>query len=496
MKNNKLSFVLVALLSLSGCVSQSYKDNQKESQNIGDEIQQYTAKASYEKAVSIELPPFDPSELENSSDPFWLKNRINYTVAGVSLNIVLEQLINNRPDQKQIEVFYGEEVDPNQLVSLSLKDGTIKEAFNLLTSETDYGFIYKENRVEIERFISKSFSIPVPPGETSMQMGNQGKKASDDEGAIIEGQFINTVIENENIVNKMIQNIEGILTVNVKDENGRETYIDGAVRSIDGLSMLTVTASPSKMRKVENYVNDVKAELAKQVLLDFRVLEFRSTLNDDRGADLNLVRDIGEGTLQFFTQGTSLNPVSAGYGFSFKGVNGWEGTTAFIRALEKQGTVSVESPITKLAMNNYPVQVTQNKQNPYLEDLSTTVNEGVVTTDFTRGNVPEGIDFATISNVQEEFVSVHVTGKMKSVVGQELREIGNNKIQFYTTRESDINFTGKMRYGRTYIIARVSQTKVASEKTENFGTEYIGSNAANKEHVETLILLTPRRFEQ
>ena len=52
----------------------------------------------------------------------------------------------------------------------------------------------------------------------------------------------------------------------------------------------------------ERYIDDVKSELSKQVLLDFRIVEFHSSDKNTRGVNLNLVRDIGEGTLKFFTQ--------------------------------------------------------------------------------------------------------------------------------------------------------------------------------------------------
>lgn len=496
MKNKILSCIAAAMI-LSGCVSQDFQDNTKKSREVKQQIDNKVSSLNYTKAISIDNPPFDPSELDDSSDPMWLKSRIDYEVAGLPLSVVLQQVINNRDNEKPIEIIYGAEVNPNALVSISVPDGTIKEAFNLLTSETNYGFVYKENSVDVERHISASFSIPLPPGVYSSQMGNQGRKADENEGAIVEGQFINIVIKDENIVDKVLNNIKGILSKTTKNDDGQsETFIDGSVTSIDGLSLVTVSASPSNMRKVESYIAEVKKALSKQILLDFRVLEFRSNNGNERGADLNLVRDVGEGSLQFFTQGTNLFSSSQGYGFSFKGTGKWDNTTAFIKALEKQGTVSVERPLTQLALNNIPVRVTQNKQNPYLEDLSVSVDEGVITTDFTRGTVPEGVDFASVANIQDDYATIRVAGKMQSVIGSEKRKVGDTEIQFYTTREADINFTGKMKYGRTYIISRVSQTKLESEKAKNFGTDYIGSNATQKEHVETLILLTPKRFEQ
>lgn len=490
---------MVISVLLSGCVSQTYKDRTAETKGIYEEINEKTNdKPIYDKAISINLPPYVEAAFDNVSTPDWLSERVNYSVKGAEVSKVLQQILNGRGGDEPIEIIYGENVDPRKIVSLHLPDGTIKEALNLLTADSDYGYVYSKNKVEVEQYISETFNIKVPPGTYTAQMGTQGSKGAGD-GARVEGQYINVKFENENLIEKIKTNILSILTNKETKNNGKTvSKVDGSVSAISGLSSIRVKARPSRMIKIQSYVDTIQAQLSKQVLLDYRILEFRSNSGEERGADLNLVRDIGKGSLQFFTQGTSLysSSASSGYGFSFKGVNGWDGTTAFIKALKKQGSVSLATPVSQLALNNIPVRVTQNKAIPYIYSIKSVVDEGIVSSDIERRDETAGVDLASVANIQSDYVWLRVAGSLKSIVDDKTEEVANTKLRFISTRKSDINFTGKMKYGRTYIISRVSQTQITSGITENFGTHLIGSNSAEKENVETLILLTPRRFEQ
>jgi hypothetical protein len=496
--NKKIILSLLGAAFLSGCVSQTYKDNTAETNQTIAEINERQNEITYDKAISVDLPPYIEAAFDDVTEPNWLGDRISYSVRGAKVSDVLQQILNGGGDKKPIEIIYGENVDPNKLVSLHLANGTIKEALNLLTTSSNYGYVYGKDRVEVERYISKTFSIKVPPGVYTAQMGSQGTKG-DGEGAQVKGQFINIKFESEDLVTKITSSITSILTdQEIKNDGTTVSKVDGSVSAISGLSSIRVKATPSRMIKIIEYIDGLQQKLSQQVLLDYRILEFRSATGEERGVDLNLVRDIGDGSLQFFTQGTSLysNSSTTGYGFSFKGVNGWDGTTAFIKALKKQGNVSVTTPVTQLALNNIPVRVTQNKEVPYIYSIKSNVDDGIISTEIERSTAVEGVDLASVVNVQPDYVWLRVAGALRSIVDDKTETVADTQLRFLTTRKSDINFTGKMRYGRTYIISRVSQTQVVTDKAENFGTELIGSNSAKKERVETLILLTPRRFEQ
>ncbi|MFW1271351.1 type II and III secretion system protein, partial [Vibrio parahaemolyticus] len=207
----------------------------------------------------------------------------------------------------------------------------------------------------------------------------------------VDGQYITTVYNNTEITTEISKAVEAVLKDESEDDGDE---LVGDVRVVPGLTAITVRTTPSRMAQVRRLIDTYQAELTKQVFLDIRVLEFRSNLGKDQGIDWNLVKDVGDGTLNFIIPGTSATSdlVSASSGLAFQGTGKWDGTTAFIKALEQQGTVSTDTPIGILTSSSQPARISQTVKTPYLSDISTEVTDTTTSTSTTRGNVVEGID--------------------------------------------------------------------------------------------------------
>ncbi|NSM26907.1 hypothetical protein HT094_22690 [Shewanella sp. ZOR0012] len=90
--------------------------------------------------------------------------------------------------------------------------------------------------------------------------------------------------------------------------------------------------------------------------------------------------------------GTNTVSQGSAYGMAFKGTGKWDGRLRFIKALEKQGTVSTETPITALALSNQPSRIAQTLTKPYLYEVKSESNENVVSASVTRATQSEGVD--------------------------------------------------------------------------------------------------------
>ncbi|MFA0196637.1 hypothetical protein AB4454_18445, partial [Vibrio artabrorum] len=230
------------------------------------------------------------------------------------------------------------------------------------------------------------------------------------------------------------------------------------------LSTITVTATPDQMQKVETLIAHYQEELSKQVVLDVRVLEFRSNLGTERGVDWNVVRDTGSGLVKFFVPGTNTVSKQAGYGVAFQGTGKWSGTEALIKVLEKQGSVSTQTPITAMVLNNQPARITQQTLEPYIYEASSESSEGVVSASVTRREEVEGVDFMATANVQPEYVWLRLSGQLQKITGRENKTVENIELGFLTKQKSEITFANKLRYGQTYVIASVKQNSKLAEK--------------------------------
>ena len=498
---NKICFGWLVLLSitLQGCVSQSYIDNKKESNQLLSTIKKNLENRDYDKVQALDLPPFSTKPLNTNGEPKWLDKRMDYStnsVGPVGLSSVLKQILEIENGTEPKQIIYGENVNPKVPINLNVKNGTLREVFNLLSIESNYGFSFSEDTVSVEKHIHESFNITLPAGIYSSQMGSQGD--SNDDGTVVEGQFVNVTLDKQNIVKDIAAGIEKILLDTIfNPETGEEVKRSiGSVSYITGMTEIDVVTTPGRMVKVQKFVKSKLDQLSRQSILDFRIIEYRSFSGAERGVDLNVVRDIGSGTLQFINQASQFSSGSEMFGFGFKGINGWDGTTAFIKALETVGNVSTDRPIYQPALNNQPVRVTQQKLIPYKYTVKSLNNEGIVTSDIVRKTETEGIDLSVVTNATDDALWVRVTGLFKTIIDDKEEVVQDTTLRFITPNQSKINFVGKLKYGHTYIISRVAQKQVSGEKGENFGTSLAGSNVAKKEYVETMILLTPRRFTE
>lgn len=483
MKRTQIS-LFIALL-LQGCVSQSYIDNKADADKVQQRIVQLTPSSSMDNVTVITRPPINITPLVRENPIKWLTQDVKLQVKQLPLSLVLNEVLRNT----NVNIWFDSDVNSTSPVSISA-DTSRENIFNLLSSQTGYGFVTTKEKVEVRRYLSETFTLSVPNGVVSAQQGSQGESSGDEENTKVEGQFINTIYNNIDVVTDVEKAITGILK---NDEDSNELV--GSVNAIPSLSSVTVRTTPDRMRQVRNVVESFQAELSKQVLLDIRILEFRSNLNKDRGIDWNVVRDIGAGSLQFVIPGTTTTAVGSGAGLAFQGTGKWDGTTAFIKALEQQGTVSTETPINILTLNNHPARLSQDLKTPYLADIKVESNDNSTSTETQRGKETEGVDMMVTANVKNDFVWLRIAGKLTKIAGDTTETVSDAKLRFISTRGVDLSFTNKLRYGQTVVIGSIKQQTTGATKSSSFGLDGLGSQATNRETVETLILLTPRKVQ-
>ncbi|NSM26906.1 hypothetical protein HT094_22685 [Shewanella sp. ZOR0012] len=82
----------------------------------------------------------------------------------------------------------------------------------------------------------------------------------------------------------------------LKDNDSDDDKLVGSVEVVPALTAIAVRTTPSRMAQVRSLVNSFQSQFGEQVMLDIRILEFRSNRGKERGVDWNLVKDIGSGS--------------------------------------------------------------------------------------------------------------------------------------------------------------------------------------------------------
>nr|WP_238842340.1 hypothetical protein [Vibrio sp. 23023] len=482
---------------LTGCVSQDYLDAKQDADSVHQQIQTLTPHADTTRVKTITHPPVDIQVVHPTESIAWLHTPIAIKASHTPLSLVLSNVLTGL----DLSVSFDDAIDPNQPITVAFS-GTRGDILNLIAAQAHIAFDPHPHKLHVIKFVAKTFEINIPTGQYTAQLGSQGKATGSDQNPHVEGQFINVAYKNVDVVSDIATGIRAILKADPKNGPDTETTkttgdssLVGEVQVIPSLSSISVRTTPERMRKVESLVNRYQRELSKQVLLNIQVLEFRSNLGHEKGIDWNVVRNTAHGALQFFIPGTNTVSLDAGYGLAFKGVGQWNGTNSFIKVLEKQGTVSTKTPVTALVLNNQPARISQTLTKPYLSNISSESSEGVVSSSVTRDKQTEGVDMMVTPNVKNQFVWLRISGKLTKIASDHTEDVNNIKLRFLDTRESQITFTNKLRYGQTYVIGSVKQTSTTAERNESFWLSWLGGMGSKVDTVETLVLLTPTRVD-
>ena len=474
----KLSIICaLVVVGLGGCVSQSYKDNLNDATSVNEEMNNLKSD-SFQNIVYINKPPVDFSPIPVKKTG-WVSNKVEVDLVDVPLTDAINVILQD----SDVSVFFNE-VDP--LVRVSLKARTTREnVIKLLENKTGYSFLVSENSISVQSYLSETFVINLPIGNVSSQQGTQGESTGENSDLKVEGQFISVSYEEQNVFDEITKAVEAIL----KDDN----KMIGTVQSVPSMAGITVRTTPLRMKQAREVIEHYQAELSKQVQLDVTVLEFRSRLGNDQGIDWNILKEVSDGTLNFVASGTTALASGNPAGLAFVGSGKWDGTTAFIRALEEQGTVSTQTPIFIRTVSSQPARISQTLETPYLSDISTQITETSTSTSTTRDKVVEGVDMMVSANVKKNHVWLRIAGKLTKIAGDSSEKIGDAQLRFIQTRSAELNFTNKLKYGQTVVIGSIKQENKSANRASSFGIKALGSQSAVSETVETLVLLTPRK---
>ena len=513
MKKPFLVALSVAIATMvTGCVTSEYNKTNAKALDVQKIIERNNNSMYFSKVESLQRPPVDTRPIKIETTYPWLNDKVSVKLGSVPLSTALDRIFIDQPD---IRVLYGSDVKPNKRVSINAS-GTREEVLNQLSLAADYGFVPNKDRVKVMRYIEKTFEVRLPTGQYSGQLGSQGKQSQNKESSRVEGQYINVEYSKIDAFKDIADGVKNILKANkpnkttAKSNSQSDNYIDptlinassqdssdemvGQVTSIPSMGSISVVTTPLLMESVTAYMNKFEEKLSKQVRLEAQILFFTSDEGKERGIDWNISKVLDNGNiLKFYIPGTNILSPSSGYGLAFTGTGSWSGTQAFVRWLDKQGSVSAIVPVTQLALNTQPVRISQVLNVPYIDTISSDASQEIISADVKRDEKVEGIDIMITPHIEDDTVWLRAAGKYSQIVKSDKRIIADTELDLLTTQEAEINFTGKVKFNQSIIIGSTSQRINTTDKTSSYSLDFLGGNTAQEKVIQTLIVLTPRR---
>ena len=344
---------------------------------------------------------------------------------------------------------------------------------------------YENGEIYIYKYTTKTFTLYTLPTAPSM---TASVSSSSGGGSITNG------LSNIDLWANIVSAVKSMLG------NGSNLVTD----QMNGT--LTVTATPTEIKKVAKYVHEQNVRLSRQVAISVKVFEV--AINEERGFGFDLDVAFKDRTLKGgnISLGEMLNPAGLGEdqvnsSLSMKIVSGDVSVNSAIESLARQGTTSLVTSGTVTTMNNKPapIQVVQ-KQN-YVSEITKTQNGSGDTGNYdisvTTEELETGFTMDVLPRIMEHGrLMVLFSLNLSNLVKMEKTEVSKDGefVQNPNTTERGFSQEISLKSGDTLILSgyETVDNNLTKEGTGAINNTALGGHQYLKKNRTVLvIMLTP-----
>jgi type IVB pilus formation R64 PilN family outer membrane protein len=230
---------------------------------------------------------------------------------------------------------------------------------------------------------------------------------------------------------------------------------------------ISITARPSLLRQVEQYIRTENRRLARQVAIEVKVLSIQARDADNYNFNLGvLFRDIANGINLGFSSVTPIGAIANGAlisaGIVQNARQNWinqsfQGSEAFIRALSERTNASLVTSASVTALNNQVAPLSILNTRGYLARVTQTQVEGASTptTSLEPGSVSTGFSMSVLPRIfsnGELIMNYNIS--LSELVGDtfETFSSGNQTIQLPNINSRALSQSVRMRSGDSLVL--------------------------------------------
>jgi len=379
---------------------------------------------------------------------------------------------------KGMSVSWASDVDQNVLVDVDISaDDGFFEAIDNMLRQVDYFQEVKGKSIVVRYRETRRFNIAIPYMKGTYDSNIGGNFLTDRDAATgTEGTVKVISSGNEfDVWQNITENLDAIIqewrtqkTEQVeeistedstdKDSDTTEEKLQQATRRITlgssyytidkSVGLITVTAPRPLLEKVAFYLESLKKELYRQVIIEAKIIEVFLQDNSKIGIDWSLVlKDFDiSGLVEFGTGGLlgqvwPWNPpaekkspppdrfVDANYpstypdSFIYRVSLAAVPFSVMLNALNEQGDATVLSNPKLTVLNGQPALISVGKDVAYIKEVSSDINNdtGTITYTAVTDSVVEGVAFGVIASIiDDDSVIMHLTPVTTDLVNDEI----------------------------------------------------------------------------
>ena len=349
---------------------------------------------------------------------------------------------------------------------------------------------YEKGEIYFYKYITKTFvvyALPTNPS-LSVSVGGSGGSSSISQSSSVDGM-------------DMWNNIQSSISSMISSDSNM--VID------KGNGTITLTATPTDIKRVAKFVNEQNNRLSKQIAISVKVIQLNITNKDQYSLDLNATFG-GRGSIKDITASSGASIDSAISSLSMGITSKRWSVDAAMNALSQEGQTNLVTSGTVTTMNNKPAPIQVVKTQNYISDVTKTnsgdsdtydisVETEEIETGFTMSVLPRILDHGrimmffnlTLSDLLS-LESVNLTSGSKDDEGETSGETQFIQNPVIETR----GFTQEvaMKSGETLILAGYERVEDSTDK-KGLGTPENnllgGSSSAERDRTILVIMLTP-----
>lgn len=554
MKNYKsrLTYLLLSLLTvfLISCAGQ---DNEPPSQEAAalpaPEAQKQTGPEQlpvrYQNPGYLVQDQQAADDIEEGEEAYRIKvgANITSTKGPQPLWDILKRVAN----LKGMSVSWASDVDQSVLVDVDISaEDDFFEAIDNMLRQVDYYHEVDGKTIIVKYRETKQYKIAIPnmSGSYTTNVGGNYLASNDN----VTGSEGTVKITSDGNQFDIWTDIEGALSVIIQEwrteeEGGGDDDAEAGNADTEGetqatrrvaqgssyftmnksIGLITVTAPRPLLEKVEYYLENLKKDLYRQVIIEAKIIEVYLQDNSKVGIDWTSVfknfelRGLVEfGTGDLFGQVWPWNPPRDDPKVSTKYSSEYPDSTIYrvsmeqvtfetmLNALDEQGEATVLSNPKISVLNGQPAVISIGKDVTYIDSIEVTVDKDTGDRTYTvnTDNIVEGVAFGVMpSIIDDNSLILHLTPITTDIVGDTIqyRQVGFSEVGLPVVQVREMSTMVQVNNGEMLIIGGLIDS---NDKTTGAFAPLLGDipllrymfgyEEKIKEKRELVVLLTPR----
>lgn len=487
-------FLFVCIVFLVGCQAPfTYTQAASDAQQRIDDYRALATGPSAPRHIVREQGFFvPPLNLPHQEGPPWMQIPVHFAFEDYPFGRALHDLL--APEGISVRVL--DDIDTTQTVTLRLH-GTLGEALAQLALMTGLSYEPSERLVVWRQFEVAEFDIAFLAGETNFFLGQEAGAAQGTAGGhgqlVVAGagvnddssQYLNFASEQLSVW----QDLTGALTLLLSER--------GALAVNQSSTSILVRDYPQHVQLVREYILQQNERLTRQVAIDVQVIDVTFSNQEQTGIDWNLVHEAtnGLGVLNLFQPAQASGLIQRAQGAVYQRTAGrFAGSDLLISALKEQGVVEVSNHPRMVTLNNQISKVVLEDNVTYLASAGTSSTANVGSSDLLiPGVVRTGFELYLLPKISNQQVLLQLSTSLSDLKGIDEVRSGDTTIQTPQTSRKKFFMKAIVQNQETLLISGLQNTR-SQWRTQQGLLPWLfgGQRSLQRQHVETIVLLTPR----